>query len=52
MNRTLSAVRSAGGYSKSETIALMRNAFLGCWAEPDEKAAMLERLSAYAASSV
>ncbi len=51
LGEMLPVVRSTGGYSDSETVALMRNAFLGCWAGEDEKRAMLDRLAAYAAAS-
>ena len=51
LTRTLTAVQAASGYSKTEMVALMRNAFLGAWVSEDERAAMLERLSAYAAQA-
>ena len=49
LTRTLTAVQAASGYSKSEIVALMRNAFLGAWVSEDERAGMLRALSAYAA---
>ena len=51
LGQMLPVVRAAGGWSDAETVALMRNAFLGCWAPEDEKRAMLDRLAAYAAGS-
>ena len=49
LTRTLTAVQAASGYSKSEMVTLVRNAFLGAWVSEDERAGMLEKLSAYAA---
>ena len=49
LTRTLTAVQAASGYSKSEMVALMRNAFRGAWVGEDGRARMLDRLSAYAA---
>ena len=51
LTRTLTAVQAASGYSKSEMIALMRNAFRGAWVSEDKRAGMLGRLSAYAAQA-
>ena len=51
LTRTLTAVQAASGYSKSEMVSLMRNAFLGAWVGDDERAGMLEQLSAYAAQA-
>ena len=51
LTRTLTAVQAASGYSETEVVSLMRNAFLGAWVGEDERAGMLERLSAYAAQA-
>jgi adenosine deaminase len=47
LTNTLTGVQQASGYSKADMITFMRNAFLGSWAEDDEKRVFLERLAAH-----
>lgn len=51
LTNLLGAVQAQGGYSRAEIASLMRNAFLGAFAPPAEKAALIARLDRFMAEA-
>tara|TARA_B100000700_G_scaffold326346_2_gene437634 strand:+ start:64 stop:1089 length:1026 start_codon:yes stop_codon:yes gene_type:complete len=52
LTNTLCGVQRESGYSKSEMIKFMQNAFLGSWVSREEKDRFLKQLSKYESSAI